>query len=575
MIFTVFVAQLFRVQGLEAASVSRQAFSERASRTTVPAKRGDVVDTNGITLARSVERRNVTADPLAAEEYRVRDPKTDKLVNVGLKGAADAIAPIVNANPQDLLAALEAAGKKHRRFLYLVRDVSPEQWMQISDLRIPGIFSERTVKREYPQGTAMSPLLGWVSANGDPGGGVEALQNRQLKGVPGVHVFERAADGTAIATASNSDTPAVDGKPVQLTIDNDLQWMAQNLIAQGTKNAKAQSGEAVVMDLKGNILAAASYPSFDNNTIATAKGSLLARPFVDTFEPGSTSKVITTAAALEEGKVSPTSVFTVPFAMIRGNERFSDAHYHPTERMTTAGILAQSSNTGTVQVGEKVSVETMISYMRKFGIGEPTGVRFPGESAGSLPRATKWQGRNRYVPLFGQGVLTTAMQQAAVYQTIANGGVREPIKLVKGIGDGKGNFTPPADDRVAVRAVSPTVAAQVTRMLESVPTKEGTAPKAAVPGYNVAGKTGTAERYTNGKLDGVTASFVGFAPAEAPRYIVAITIQRPRAGIYGGDLAAPVFSQLMQAALRHGKVPPSPSKPQLYELYNPPKATKE
>ncbi|MBC9957267.1 penicillin-binding protein 2 [Yimella sp. cx-51] len=575
MIFTVILAQLLRVQGLDASTVSAQAFSERAQRTTIPALRGQIVDAGGTTLARSVERRNVTADPFAASEYKVRDKQTGKRTKVGLKGAAQAIAPIVGADATELLSALQQTADKKRRFMYLVKDISPDQWNRINDLRIPGIFSERVVKREYPQGTAAAPLVGWVSADGTPGGGIEAVQQKVLNGKPGVHIYERAPDGTVIATASNSDTPAVDGRPVQLTIDNDLQWTAQNLIAAATTKAKAASGEAVVLDLKGNVLAAASYPSFDNNQIAAAKGSLLARPFTEVYEPGSTGKVITMAAALQEGKVSATSPFSVPYSFTRNGEKFADSHTHPTETMTTAGILAKSSNTGTIMVGEKMSPQTMVSYMKKFGLGASTGVRMPGESAGFVKPAQSWVGRDRYVPLFGQGVSSNTMQLAGVFQTIANGGVREPIKLIKGVGDGSGNFAPPQDDRVAVQAVTPQVATQVTRMLNAVATEDGTAPKAAVPGYNVAGKTGTAQRYSGSQQDGVTASFIGFAPSEAPRYIVAVAVHKPQAGTYGGELAAPVFSQLMQAALRLGHVPPSSAKPQLYDLVYDPKKGKQ
>lgn len=577
-VLTVFVGQLFRVQGIDAAAVSAQAFNERASRTTIPAMRGNIVDAAGVTLARSVERRNITANPLATLTYSVKDPaKPGTRKTVGLAGAAAAIAPIVGADPSVLQSSLQAGAAKKRQFLYLVKDVSPTQWNQIRDLQIPGIFSERVVKREYPQGTAVSPLLGWVGADGAPGGGIEAMEQKQLNGTPGIHVYQQAPDGTVIATASNSDTPAVDGRPVQLTIDNDLQWTAMNLIAAAVKQTRSLSGEATVMDLQGNILAAASAPSFDNNQIGSATGSLLSPPFSDAFEPGSTAKVVTMAAALSEGKVTPTSQITVPYTLARAGTTFKDSEQHPTESLTVAGVLAHSSNTGTIQVGEKLSASTLQQYMNKFGLGKPTGVNFPGESVGNIGTASDWTGSRRYTVMFGQGISSTSMQQLAVYQTIANGGVREPIKLIKGVADATGQFVAPKDSRVATQVVTPAVAQQLTRMMEGVVGKNGTAPKAAVPGYNVAGKTGTAERYDEKlrKYSGYTASFIGFAPAEAPRYIVSVVLQRPTAvSIYGGEVAAPVFSALMQAALRKGNVPPSTTKPQLYDLvYDPSKGT--
>ncbi len=578
MVLTVFVAQLFRVQGIDAASVAQQAFSERAQKQTIPAKRGDIVDANGVVLARSVERRNVTADPLAASTYKVKDPITKKSRVVGLQGVADAIAPIVGGDSAQMLTALQQTYDKKRRFMYLIKDISPEQWNKISDLRIPGIFSERTVKREYPQGTSVAPLIGWVNGDGSPGGGVELQEQSELNGTPGVHLYERAPDGTVIATANNSDTPAADGKGVELTIDNDLQWQAQNLISSAVQKTGALSGDAVVMDTKGNLLAVASAPSFDNNSMSTASGStLLSRPFSEAYEPGSTSKVVTMSAALQEGIATPSTQVEVPNRLPRAGKNFKDSEEHATEYLTVAGVLAKSSNIGTIKIGEKLPPQTLSQYMAKFGLGKATGVNFPGEQRGIIKPFQKWTGSTRYTVLFGQGLSSTAIQQLGVFQTIANGGVREPIKLVKGIQNSDGGYSPPTDTRTPQRVVSTTVASEITKMMQGVIDDRGTAKKAAVPGYNVAGKTGTAERYDEklGRYDGYTASFIGFAPAEKPRYVISVVLQRPKTSIYGGEVAAPVFSQLMLAALQRGKVPPSTTKPALYDLtYDPSKGSK-
>ncbi|WP_246136563.1 peptidoglycan D,D-transpeptidase FtsI family protein [Leekyejoonella antrihumi] len=575
-IFTLFVAQLFRVQGIESASMSKQALDSRLAHVTVPALRGQIVSSGGVVLADSVERRTVTADATLTRDYtKLVNGKQEK---VGLAGAAQDIAQIVGAKPADLLAPLEAASKINSRFTYVIKDIAPAQWSKIAALGIPGIFGVKTSQREYPQGTSVAPLVGWVSADGTGGGGIEQMENTALNGKPGVHTYEQAPDGTVIASGDNSDTPAVNGKNIKLTIDNDLQWYAQNAMAAAVKKYKAVSADAVVMDLQGNLKAVASYPSFDNNDMASAPNYLQSRPFAEVYAPGSTGKIVTMSALLQQQKATPLTHVVVPPTLTRAGTTFHDSEPHGTENLTLAGVLGESSNMGTMLAGSRISPDTLYSYMRKFGLDRLSGVGFPGESGGILSQPSKWSGTQRYTVLYGQGYAVTAIQQAAVFQTIANGGVREPIKLVSGIGDAAGGWTTPTDSRKAVRVVSPAVAAKVTRMMEGVVTAKGTAPMAAVDGYNVAGKTGTANRYDPqlGRYNGTTASFIGFAPANHPQYIVAITVQDPtRGSIYGGNVAGPVFSQIMSYALHEGHVPPSTTKPAPYPFTFDPSASKK
>lgn len=557
-IFSLFAVQLLRIQGVDSASVSEQALGGRLQRVTIPAQRGEVVDANGATLASSVERRHVTADPVAMSTYTKKTGK--KPEKVGLEGAARDLAPLLGVDRRELLAQLRKGQSKKSRFLYLAKNVAPSQWRGVQDLRVPGVFSERVVRREYPQGTSVAPMVGWVNQNGDPGGGIEQMMDSRLQGKPGVHVFERAPNGSIIATGDNKDTPAAPGTSVQLTVDNDLQWFAQNTIAQRVKDAKALSGDAVVMNARtGEILAAASYPSFDPTSIGAKPGYLQLRPFNEVYEPGSTSKVITMAAAMERGYTTPTSKVVVPPELRRAGRPFHDAHEHPTLNLTTAGVLAQSSNIGTIQIGEKMPPSLLRDYMSRFGLGSHTGMGFPGESRGLLPKTSQWTGDRRYTVMFGQGMASTTVQQASVFQTIANGGVRQPIKIVKGIGDGKGGYTAPQDDRRAARVIKPQTATSLTRMLQSVVDgEEGTAKQAAVPGYTVAGKTSTAQRWdsSKGRYDGTTASFIGYAPAQNPEIVVAVTIQKPRTGTYGGTVAAPAFAKIMGFALQQRGIPP-------------------
>ncbi|PWJ24750.1 peptidoglycan synthetase FtsI [Branchiibius hedensis] len=564
-IFSLLAAQMFRIQGIDAATVAQQAYESRVAKVTTPAARGSIVSDDGTALAVTVERRNVTADATATAQYGNNNGvRTD----AALRNAAEKIAPIVQADPNALYATLVKANAANSQFVYLVKDISPAQWKQINALGIPGIYSETVMKREYPQGTSVAPLVGWVNAAGVGSGGVEAMENKLLNGTPGVHVFERDAYGQPIATGESKDTPATPGESVKLTIDNDLQWYASNAIAAEVKKYNADDGSVVVLDLNGHIKAAASYPSFDNNNIGAATGNLNSLPFTQAYEPGSTSKLVTFSALLQEGTTTPTSQFTVPNRLQRGTKTLQDSHNHATLSLTSAGIVAESSNIGTVLAGEQMDPATMYSYMKKFGYGASTGVGFPGESGGLLANYSKWDAAQRYTVLYGQGLSTTLLQQASVAQTIANKGVRTPLSLIAGTSTDGQTWTAPQDSRTPTRVVSEQVAQEMTTMMEGVvDDKNGTAPSAKVAGYNVAGKTGTADRYSviaHG-YRGHVASFVGFAPVDNPQYIVAVMVDNPKSGsIFGGDIAAPVFSQIMGYALHRGGAPLDTTKPTLF-----------
>lgn len=568
-IVSLFAAQLVKIQGLESSGVSAEALDSRAQKNTIPAHRGQILDSKGAVLANSIDRRNVTGDSLAISQY---EKEVDgERTRVGLKGAAEDMAPLLGLQASDLLAKLKKAYAKKSQFLYLAKDIAPTQWRSIENLAIPGVFSEQTVRREYPQGTSTAPLVGWVNRDGKPGGGIEQMLNPDLDGKPGVHVFERARDGSPIATGEGKDIKAVSGRSVKLTVDNDLQWYAQNVLAKRVKDTKGLSGTAVVMEAKsGKIRAAASYPSFDPNDLSSAEGSYLQmRPFTEVYEPGSTSKAVTMAAALDTGTVTAKTPVTVPNRIKRAGRPFKDSHTHGTEHLTTAGVLAQSSNIGTVLVGEKMSKQVVHNYLTDFGMGARTGVGFPGESRGIVADAKDWKGDQRYTVLFGQGVAGTAVQQASVFQTIANGGVHKPVQLIDGVSDESGGWTEPSDDRKARRVIKSSTASTLTGMMRSVTDHRlGTAKEAKVPGYTVAGKTSTAERYDpeKKKYDGTSASFIGYAPASDPKYVVAVTIQRPRKGTYGGPVAGPVFSKIMSYALQKNQVPPTEGGPGPYSL---------
>lgn len=556
-VFSLFGAQLLKLQALDASAMAKKALGTRLNTVTVPALRGQILDANGVVLAASVERRDITADPTAVPAYSKSVDGTT--ARVGIAGAAADLAPLLGKSAPDLETRLRSATG---RFTYLVKNVSPLVWRQVQALGIPGIYSEPTTKRTYPTGSTVASLVGWVGNDGKPGGGLELLLDDKLSGKPGTSTYEGARDGRVIPTGEHQEVPAVPGRDVHLSINSDLQWFAQNALAKKVNDTGALSGTVVVQNVHtGALLAVASSPTFDPSKIAKAGGNLRSRAFDEVYEPGSTGKVMTVAAALEEGVAKPLSPVTVPGTLKRAGTLFHDSHAHPTEHLTFAGVLAVSSNIGTMLEGEKVPARTMHDYLAKFGIGQKSGIGFPGESAGLLAPASQWSGSQRYTVLFGQGYSVNAIQAAGVFQTIANDGVRVPPTLVAGTQAADGSFV--ANPQPAgVKVVSPQVATQVRQMLEGVVSDQGTAPEAKVKGYRVAGKTGTADRYDPkvGGYSGKTASFIGFAPADKPEIVVAVTLQRPVKGYFGGSVAGPVFSDVMSYALQTYKVPPTGTK---------------
>jgi len=546
-------AQLFRLQALDSSATASAALKTRLNIVTVPALRGDIAASNGAVLATSIERRNVTADQTAVPSYRKK--VNGVRATVGVAGAAADLAPILGKPVDELSATMTGS----RQFRYVAKDISVSDWRRVLALGIPGINSEPASKRSYPTTSSAASLVGWVGGDGSPGGGLELLLNKQLQGKPGESTYEQSRDGRMIPTAQQQVKPAVPGLNVRLTIDSDLQWFAQNSLAQKVNETQAASGTVVVMNARtGQLAAVASYPTFDPNNMAKAgAGALENKAFGEAFEPGSTAKVMTAAAALQEGVATPATKVTVPNRLARSDQSFRDSHDHPVERLTFAGVIAKSSNIGTLMVGEKVPSATLESYFRNFGVGQPSGVRFPGETPGIFAKSADWNGSQRYTVMYGQGLSVNAIQAAGVFQTIANQGMRVPPTLVLGTRDSEGTLTrtqPPSP----VRVLSKPVAKTLSEMLEFVVGDGGTARQAEIPGYRVAGKTGTADRVgANGRYSGKTASFIGFAPADKPEFVVAVILQNPIRGYFGGATAGPVFKDVMSYALQKFGIPPT------------------
>ncbi len=343
-----------------------------------------------------------------------------------IAAATAKLAPLLGTTPDALRPKLTGS----LRYRVLDKNVSPDTWRKIAALGIPGVYRDpagASAERVYPQGATTASLVGFTIDGGKPGGGVEEMVNSALQGTPGSAEFETSASGTVIPAGRQEITPAKNGRNVTLTINSNLQWYAQNALAAKVKQTNALSGTVVAMNAKtGQLLAVASYPSFDPNHVGTAQGSLVNKAFNDVFEPGSTGKIMTMAAAMQEGNVTPRTPVVIPGSLHRYDTTFHDSHPHGTEYRTVAGTLAESSNLGTILVGETMRPATLASYFHKFGLGSTSGMGFPGESAGLLAPAKDWSGTQRATVVYGQGLSVTAIQAASVFQTIANGGRAGP-----------------------------------------------------------------------------------------------------------------------------------------------------
>ncbi len=557
-VLILFACQLVRVQVIQANAYQAKAANEMQSTRVIPAPRGEITDVNGIGFARSVSAINIVVD-----QTQISDPAR----------VAAFVAPILNLPAADIQSSITGT----RKYSIVLRNARPALWDLLTEElynynktlenkelenRIIGFFPERVFIREYPSGSLVSSLIGFVRADGIGASGLESGQNSVITGTDGRYSYARGY-GAEIPGSQRELVAAKSGTNIRLTINRDVQWVAAEAITQAVKDSAATSGTVIVMDPKtGEIVAHATAPTFNPNNTKNVELSLMRNPSVqDVYEPGSTGKVMTMAAALEEKTVSPTTVFTVPYMLRRGGSTFHDHERHPIQHLTTSGILAVSSNTGTIQVGETLSHDTLYNYLRKFGIGSKTGSGLPGESAGLLRPVSDWSGTTAPTVAFGQGYSLTAMQATSVFATIANNGVRVSPTVIAGTSDASGHFTPAAN-RSSTRVISEDTAVKLRIMMESVVSAQGTAPSAAIPGYRVAGKTGTAMRYdqNTGRYSGYTASFIGFAPADAPRYVISVTLQEPKNGHYGGSLGGPVFKKVMTFVLQSGHVAPTGTK---------------
>lgn len=567
-VFTIFAAQLVRLQGIDAERVAQEAQDLRSRPTIVPAKRGEIEDRWGVPLAESADRYDVVADQSNVARYEVTDPATRVRTVVGAAGAAKAMAPILGVDEASLRATLTG----DKVWVPVAKLVTPTTWQKIDELNIPGITSESGSVRFYPGGVPTAATVGWVGADGtaadNTGGGLEYLYDTALTGKSGRMVREYSLDDRVIPMGRNEITPAVPGETIRLTVDNDLNWYAYDVLAKRVEELEAEGGVVVIMDKQGRLLTVAQTPTFDPADRAKSGSEFSNLAFQGAYEPGSVAKVVAVGAALEEGVTTPTSPWTIENRYTVDGQEFRDSHERDeTEYLTTAGVLAKSSNIGTVKLAELYPKATLDEYLRAFGMGERTAVGFPGESAGALPDPKTWDGRSRYTIAFGQAFTATPVQITGIMQTVVNGGVHIPASIVAGRTDEKGDYHQqqlPQGEQV----VSEKTAADLSRMLKSVVSAEGTAKEAEVPGFNIAGKTGTSNRYTGS--GGYTSSFVGYAPADDPQFVVGVFIVNSKKSIYGGFNAGPVFSDVMSYALQKYQIAPSGAPTDEFPLTVPP-----
>ncbi|GAA5001812.1 peptidoglycan D,D-transpeptidase FtsI family protein [Streptomyces siamensis] len=577
LVMVAFVVRLLQVQAVDASAYAAKAEQNRYVGRTLAAERGGITDRNGVELATSVDAYDITADPtmFTREATKAGDAPEQ---------AAALLGPILN---EDMDSVAKKLRTKNTRYVLLAHRQTPQVWKQIKDLKstlgtkaetdantvnvLAGVLAVPASKRVYPNGDLAAGILGWVNADGKGGGGVEQALNKQLAGKDGKIRYAQSG-GRQVPTVGSTETPAVAGSDVELTIDRDIQWAAQDAITEQVKKSKADRGYVIVQDTRtGEILAMANSPGFDPNDLSQANSAAMGNAALqDAFEPGSTAKLMSMAAVLEENAATPDTHVVVPNRLHRGDRLFQDDIDHSTWHLTLNGVLAKSSNIGTIlatgQLGktQKEANRVLYSYLRKFGIGSHTGLDFPGETAGILARPDAWSTSQQYTIPFGQGVSINAMQAASVYSTIANGGVRVEPTLVRGTKGPDGRFTPAAEPG-KTRVVSEKTAKTLAQMLESVVDDEqGTGNKARIPGYRVAGKTGTANRVdpATGKYHGYTSSFAGFAPADKPRVTVYCAIQNATRGSYfGGQICGPIYKQVMEFALKTLQVPPTGAQP--------------
>jgi len=543
-LFLAVTGQAFKLQILQHEDMVKRADRQHQRVIPLTPARGVIQDRNGNNLAVSVEMDSCYAEPNHIDD---------------IEGTAAVLSTFLGASKQDLIRKLN--GNKH--FVWLERRLTPELSQRIKNLKLRGIGFAPETKRFYPNSEVAAHVIGFTGL--DPAGldGVELRYDSLILGNTGYLVTERDALGRDIAPKTAKVANSSPGRNIVLTLDKNIQYIAEKELGKAVVESGARNGMALVMESDtGKILAMANYPSFNPNSYARYPQAILRnRVVADSFEPGSTFKVFLIASALEENVVKPTDVFNCE----NGSYTIANRTIHDTHsfsRLSVADVLKHSSNIGAAKIGFRLGDERLARHLRNFGFGERTGIDLPGESPGNLRDKQHWYGIDLATIAFGQGVTVSAVQLTAAISAIANGGNLMKPYVVERVMDDSGNELQRFEPQLVRRVVSPNTAVQVTRMMEGVTTNGGTGLNAAVAGFRVAGKTGTAQ-----KVDPVTrrygakrtASFVGFVPADKPRLTILVVVDEPKTSQYGGIVAAPVFREIAFNSLAYLKVVPAGS----------------
>lgn len=550
-------ARLAQVQVVDAGRYADLSVAQRVHTVELPATRGRVYDRDGDVLATSVESATIHADPRAYRPRRLPDGRTVAPETTPAE-AAGALAPLLGVDATVLRQRLESDA----HFVYLARQLDWRIGQEVLELGLPGVARLSEPRRQYPAGMLASQVIGFTDIDGNGLEGLELAHDQLLSGTAGQLAVERAPSGLTISSGLRELTPAQPGTDLVLTLDREIQAVAEQAAGDAMERHEATGASVVVLDVAtGDVLAMANAPGFDPaDRGGTDLVSRRNRALTDVFEPGSIQKAVTVAAAVEEGVVSPSTILEVDDRLTIGPKTFSDSHDHPTERMTVSQIVASSSNVGTMRIAQELGEDRLYDWLDRFGYTRPTGIGFPGEVGGLLPHVDDWWITSMPTIAIGQGVAVSLLRTAMSYATLANDGRAVRPRLVRGTVGADGALVPaPVEEQGQV--VSPDTARSLRGILRDVVDGDGgTGGNAAVTGYDVAGKTGTAKKPRAdgpGYGSGYVASFVGLAPVESPELVVAVMVDGPTRGYYGSVVAAPVFSEVMEFALRARHVPPT------------------
>ncbi|PTL55474.1 peptidoglycan D,D-transpeptidase FtsI family protein [Paraconexibacter algicola] len=537
LLLTLAFVRAFWLGAVRGDSLARAANTQQVVTAEVPAQRGLIVDREGVDLAVSEPADDVSATP-----YLVKDPVR----------AAARLAPILGIPSAELT---EKLSRRDTGFVYLARRVAADKADRVERLKIEGIDLTPGTRRVYPRDWLATQVLGTVGTEGHGLAGIEYLRDEQLHGTDGRRRTVRDAKGEPIETTDLRT--AKPGENLELTLDAALQSKVESVLGDVGERYRPKSATAIVMDPKtSEVLAMANWPRVNANDPGAAPPEALQNRAVGlTYEPGSTFKAFTVAGALEDGKVTPDTQFNLPPQIVVADRTIGESHPRGPITLSTAGILAQSSNVGSILIGQRLGKVEFDRWVRRFGFGTPTGVDLPGEERGIVPRVNQYSGSSMGNLPIGQGLSVTPLQMTSAYAAIANGGVLRSPQIIRAV---NGRRVPRAK---GTRIISRTTSAQIRSMLEGVFAPGGTAAEVAIPGYKLAGKTGTANKVDTktGEYSKANyiASFTGFAPAARPELLVSVIVDEPKGEIYGGKIAAPAFGKITEFALTHLRVPPS------------------